>query len=75
MDTGRIRRHGIDLADTAGGQHDRTGVHSADAASGALPEDVQRHPSDGRLLPRANLGRNEIKDQRMLDDLDARDRR
>jgi hypothetical protein len=47
------------------------GVHSADAASGAFPEYVQRHPSDGRLLPRANLGRNEIKDQRMLDDLDA----
>ena len=47
-----IRRHGIDLADTAGGQDDRTGVHSADAASGAFPEYVQRHPSDGRLLAR-----------------------
>jgi hypothetical protein len=66
-----IRRHGIDLANTAGGQDDRTGVHSADTASGAFPQYVQRHPSDGRLLPWADLGWNEIKDQRMLDDLDA----
>ena len=68
----RICCDGVDLADAAGGQHDRPSVHCADAAARAFPEDVQRHAGHGRFLARSDLGRNEIKDQGMLDDLDRR---
>ena len=67
----RVRGHRIDLPDAAGGQHHRPGVHRADPAAGALAQDVQGHPGDGRRLAGPDLGRDQIEDQRVLDDLDA----
>ena len=58
------------MADTSSCQHHRTRVYRTDAAPGALSEDVQRRPGHRWLLARLGLGRNEIKDQRMLHDLD-----
>ena len=67
----RIGGHSVDLADTTAGQHHGAGMHGADAASSAFAEDVQRHPGHRRLFARLDSGGNEIKDQRMIHDLDT----
>ena len=66
----RIRRHGVDLTNAAGGQHDRSGMHRTDASTSALPKHMQCHAGNCRPLVGANLGRNEVENQSMLDDLD-----
>src|SRR5205823_6057525 len=48
----------------------RPGVYCTDAAPRAFPQDVQRHSSDRWHLAPLDLGRNEIKNQRVFNDLD-----
>jgi hypothetical protein len=45
-------------------------MHCADATASSFTEHVQCHPGDGRLFSRTDLGGDEIKNQRVLDDLD-----
>jgi hypothetical protein len=65
----RIGRHSVDLADATRGKNDCTRVHSTDASAGAFPKNVQRHASDCGPLTPTDLGRNQVEDQGMLDDL------
>ena len=48
---GRVRRRGVDLAETAGREHDGARVGGADAVDLALADDVERHAADP-LRPR-----------------------
>ena len=67
----RIGGRGVDLADPAGRQDHRAGVHGAHPFSAALAEHVQGDPGDRGRLPGRDLGRDQVEDQRLLDDLDA----
>ena len=64
---GRIGRRGVDLAEPAGGEDDRAGPGRADAVDLALPEDVH-----GRAAHAAVGGAEQVDDEGVLDDLDAR---
>ena len=48
---GRVRRRGVDLAETAGREHDGAGVRGPDAVDLALADDVERDAADP-LRPR-----------------------
>ncbi len=68
--TRRDRRVGgrrVDLAEATGGEHDRPAVGRADAVDLALADDVQRHAAH-----RTVVGGEQVDDQCVLDDLDAR---
>ena len=65
--TGRVGRRGVDLAEAAGREHDGAGVGGADPVDLALADDVQRDAAD-----RAVVGGEQVDDERVLDDLDAR---
>ena len=67
----RVGGHRIDLPDAAGRQHHGPSVHCADPAARALAKNMQGDPGDCRRLARTDLGRNQVEDQRVLDDLDA----
>ena len=54
-----------DLAEPAGGEHDRAAVHGADAVALALAEHVQGQPGDAAVG-----GAQQVDGQRVLDDLD-----
>ena len=62
---GRVRRRGVDLAQTPGRQHHSRGVCRAHAVDLSLTDDVEGGPGDPVLL----VGK-EVDDERMLDDLD-----
>ena len=56
----------VDLAQTAGRQHDGPAVGRADPVHLPLADDVQRHPAH-----RAGVGGQQVDDQGVLDHLDA----
>ena len=56
-----------DLAEPAGGEHDRPAVHRTDAVVLALAEHVQGQPGDAAVG-----GAEQVDGQRVLDDLDLR---
>ena len=59
---------GVDLAEAAGREHDGPGVRGADAVDLALADHVQRDAAD----PAASGVGEQVDDERVLDDLDAR---
>ena len=63
----RVGRGGVHLAEAARGQHHRTGVRRADPVDLALADDVQGHATDP-----AALVLEQVHDEGVLDDLDAR---
>ena len=62
----RVGRRGVDLSDSAGGQHDGTRHGRTDAVHLALTDDVQGHAADAGLLVL-----QQVHDEGVLDHLDA----
>ncbi len=67
METARVRRGGVDLAEAAGGQYDGAGMYRADPVPLAFVHDVQRDSTGhtGRIA-------EQVEDDGVLDDVHTR---